>query len=45
MEERFEVLTAVLLRVQIVWDVMLCYWVSSLDCFVCGLKSQLAQEE
>jgi len=30
---RFEVLTVVLLKVQVFSDVTLCYWASGLDCF------------
>jgi hypothetical protein len=44
-EERFEVFTAVLLKVQIVWDVMLCHWVSGWDRSVCVFKSQVVQEK
>jgi hypothetical protein len=49
MEEKFEVLQAVFLKVQIVLDVMLCHWVSSSLHFKrsCCLifKSQVVQEE
>jgi hypothetical protein len=30
---RLEILTAVLLRIRIFWDVMLCWWASGSHCF------------
>jgi len=29
---RFEVLTAVMLKIQVFWDVTLCHWVSGCQC-------------